>query len=55
MAAWISSRVRNDDRGASMVEYSLLLALLVAVAIVSVRAFGQGVSSQFSSIVDKTQ
>ena len=38
-----------------MVEYSLLLALLVVVAVVAVRAFGQGVSGQFSSIVDKTQ
>ena len=55
IAAWVSTRVRDDDRGASMVEYGLLLALLVVVAIVAVRAFGQGVSNQFSMIADKTQ
>jgi pilus assembly protein Flp/PilA len=55
IAAWVSSRVRNDDRGASMVEYSLLLGLLVVVALVAVQAFGQSVSNQFSMIADKTQ
>jgi pilus assembly protein Flp/PilA len=54
IAAWVSTRVR-DDRGASMVEYSLLLGLLVVVALVAVQAFGQGVSNQFSMIADKTQ
>jgi pilus assembly protein Flp/PilA len=38
------------ERGASMVEYGLLLGLLVIVALVAVKAFGSGVSSQFSSI-----
>ena len=38
------------ERGASMVEYGLLLGLLVIIAMVAVKAFGAGVSSQFSSI-----
>ena len=38
------------ERGAGMVEYGLLLGLLVIVAMVAVKAFGAGVSSQFSSI-----
>jgi len=38
------------ERGASMVEYGLLLGLLVIIAMVAVKAFGVGVSSQFSSI-----
>ena len=38
------------ERGASMVEYGLLLALIAIVAMVAVKAFGSSVSSQFSSI-----
>jgi Flp pilus assembly pilin Flp len=32
------------------VEYGLLLALIAIIAMVAVKAFGSGVSSQFSSI-----
>jgi len=39
-----------SERGASMVEYGLLLALIAIIALVAVKAFGSGVSSQFSSI-----
>ena len=38
------------ERGAGMVEYGLLLGLLVIIAMVAVKAFGIGVSTQFSSI-----
>ncbi|HVW31496.1 MAG TPA: Flp family type IVb pilin [Acidimicrobiia bacterium] len=38
------------ERGANMVEYGLLLALIAIVAMVAVKAFGSGVSSQFSAI-----
>ena len=38
------------ERGASMVEYGLLLGLIAIIALVAVKAFGSGVSSQFSSI-----
>jgi len=38
------------ERGAGMVEYGLLLALIAVVAMVAVKAFGAGVSSQFSTI-----
>jgi Flp pilus assembly pilin Flp len=50
-AVWIQARISSGDRGAAVVEYGLLLALLVAVALVGVRVFGEGVSSQYSSIV----
>jgi Flp pilus assembly pilin Flp len=49
--SWLQSRLQNaGERGASMVEYGLLLVLIAVVALVSVKAFGGGVSSQFSSI-----
>ena len=48
---WLRDRLSTaPERGASMVEYGLLLALIAVVALVAVKAFGSGVSSQFSSI-----
>ncbi len=47
---WLQARLECGERGATMVEYGLLLALLVLVAMVGVRVFGLSVSSQFSSI-----
>jgi Flp pilus assembly pilin Flp len=38
------------DRGAAMVEYALLLALIAMVAIGAVSAFGGSVGGEFSDI-----
>lgn len=38
------------ERGASLVEYALLVALIAVVAIAAVRALGTAVSTQYSSI-----
>ena len=38
----------HSQRGASLVEYALLVALIAIIAIVAVRALGNSVSSQFS-------
>lgn len=43
-------RTLRDDRGASFVEYSLLLALIAVICLVAVHSFGVGVSDQFSDI-----
>lgn len=40
----------DTERGASMVEYGLLLGLIAFIAFVAVGAFGSGVSSLFSTI-----
>jgi Flp pilus assembly pilin Flp len=49
--AWLQARLGSaGERGAGMVEYGLLLALIAIIAMVAVKAFGSGVSSQFSSI-----
>jgi Flp pilus assembly pilin Flp len=42
--------VKGSEKGASLVEYALLVALIAVVAIVSVRLLGQTVSRQFSSL-----
>jgi pilus assembly protein Flp/PilA len=49
--AWLHGRLSSaGERGASMVEYGLLLGLIAVIAIVAVTTFGSGVSTQFSSI-----
>ncbi len=40
----------KSERGASLVEYALLVALIAVVAIAAVRVLGTTVSSQFSTI-----
>ena len=49
LAARVRAAVRTD-RGASLVEYALLLALIAVVCIVAVTALGKKASSNFSSI-----
>jgi pilus assembly protein Flp/PilA len=44
------NRFRRDDRGAAMVEYALLVALIAVVAVAAVTLLGQDVSSAFSVI-----
>ncbi len=40
----------NHERGAAMVEYALLLALIAAVAIGAIGAFGSGLGTEYSDI-----
>ena len=49
LAMWIKAHVK-DDRGAAMVEYALLLALIAIVAIAALGFLGQTVSGNFSDI-----
>jgi pilus assembly protein Flp/PilA len=50
LKTWLQAKFTNDERGASMVEYGLLLALIAVIAIVAVRALGGSVSEKFSSV-----
>jgi pilus assembly protein Flp/PilA len=50
LTAWAASRLADDDRGASLVEYALLVALIAVVCIVAVTLLGQAASSKFSSV-----
>ncbi len=40
----------DNQRGASMVEYALLVALIAIVALTAVRVLGQRVSQRFSTV-----
>jgi pilus assembly protein Flp/PilA len=45
----LQDRLRSE-LGANLVEYGLLVALIAVAAMIAVQLFGQGVSSQFSTI-----
>jgi pilus assembly protein Flp/PilA len=50
LKTWMQAKFTTDERGASMVEYGLLLALIAVIAIVAVRALGTSVSTKFSTV-----
>ncbi len=45
----------KDEKGASLVEYALLVALIAVACIAGVTIFGQNVSLKFSSLSSATQ
>jgi pilus assembly protein Flp/PilA len=45
-------RVSDDQDGASLVEYALLISLIAAVAFIAVTAFGGSLSSEYSDIAN---
>jgi pilus assembly protein Flp/PilA len=49
LASWVRARFGDSDRGASMVEYALLVALIAVVCIVAIRAIGHSASKSFST------
>jgi pilus assembly protein Flp/PilA len=49
LANWLRARV-GEDRGASLVEYALLLALIAVVCIAALIFLGRQADEKFSSI-----
>ena len=49
MSAWLQARCKTD-RGASLVEYALLVALIAVVCIAAVTLLGNNASKKFSSV-----
>jgi pilus assembly protein Flp/PilA len=50
LKAWIQAHIAKTDRGASLVEYALLVALIAVVAIVAITFLGDQVDEKFSSV-----
>ncbi|MCP3910119.1 MAG: Flp family type IVb pilin [Actinomycetia bacterium] len=51
LTAWAQARFNvEDDRGASLVEYALLVALIAVVCIAAVSLLGNSASTKFESI-----
>jgi pilus assembly protein Flp/PilA len=49
LSAWLQARM-DDERGASLVEYALLVALIAVVCIVAITFLGQSASEKFDSV-----
>ena len=49
LATWLKARFTDADRGASLVEYALLVALIAVICIVAVTVLGENASTSFSS------
>jgi pilus assembly protein Flp/PilA len=49
-APYIRARFGRDERGASLVEYALLVALIAVVCIVAIAFLGKSASSKFSNV-----
>ena len=47
---YLRVRFGTDERGASLVEYALLVALIAVICIVAIAFIGQSASSKFSSV-----
>lgn len=49
LASWLRARFSDSERGASLVEYALLVALIAVVCVLAIEVLGQQASSSFSS------
>ncbi len=49
LATWLRARFSDSERGASLVEYALLVALIAVVCIVAIRFLGQEAEDSFDS------
>jgi len=49
LSAWITAHI-DDERGATLVEYALLVALIAVVSIAALTALGQSASEKFSEV-----
>lgn len=50
LKAWIQARTVKTDRGASLVEYALLVALIAVVCIAAISFLGGEASKKFSDV-----
>ena len=48
------ARLRKNDKGATMIEYSILIGIITVLAIVSIGLMGEYVASQWAALVSET-
>ena len=48
------ARLRKDQKGATMIEYSILIGIITVLAIVSIGLMGEYVASQWAQLVIET-
>jgi len=49
----VRARLSSDERGASLVEYALLVGLIAIVCLVAIAFFGQSTSGRYSSVASQ--
>ena len=49
-ATWLRARFADSERGASLVEYALLVAPIAVVCIAAVTVLGKSASNKFESV-----
>jgi pilus assembly protein Flp/PilA len=47
LASWLRARFGDSDRGAALVEYALLIALIAVVCIAAIKFLGEEADSSF--------
>ena len=50
LQSYIATREQREDRGATMVEYGLIVAAIALVVVVGATVFGNALSSFFSGL-----
>ena len=50
LQSYLSAALRRDDRGATAVEYGLLVALIAAVIVAIVATLGTQISTAFATV-----
>ena len=50
VAPYIRARFGQDEKGASLVEYALLVALIAVVCIIAITFLGNQANSKFSTV-----
>jgi len=50
LATWLRARFSDNERGASLVEYALLVALIAVVCIVAIGTLGEEANSAFTDV-----
>jgi pilus assembly protein Flp/PilA len=52
--SWLTARA-DEDRGASLVEYALLVALIAIVCIAAITLLGGNAATKFSTVANSLQ
>ena len=50
LASWLRARFGDDERGAALVEYVLLVALIAVICIAAIAFLGTNASTKFSKV-----
>ena len=53
LVSYLQARLNADERGAALVEYALLVALIAVAAIIALTALGGGITSKFNEVNSK--